>query len=761
MSGVRVGDSPISATTRALLVAEESERRALLDPSIVDVSHGEGVPIGTLGSGHSVFGRSGFQRLAFRDAPDMGPDFHNPRLRADFGFYLVDGNQAYVLQDKAMPPRATDAPATAARPMDRVFAYAGLPKAHFRFEHDELDLGIVATAYSPLIAHDLESSSTPVQIFEITIHNPSTRRRPLEVRLSHLQDLVAKDGIARLFCPGGEIAFSSDGGSADERGPFVRFVLPPGELRTERFFVAWFIPEFRTPSPAATATYRRHYASRFANACEVVLLAREKAEDWSAAIDAWRASFDVPAEMKRLWFSSLSSVITSTMLSDDPFFFAIESPHEWVNTMDVAVYANWIYLVNWPELERADIDQYLSVIATEGDRAGFVWHSLWVDAAHYSEEPTFLARLWRAYLWLGDPRLLEEAYDTALAAANYAYGQGSFESLLSSQKGNQSYDEWMMPGASAYVNIAWLYGLHALARMGQRLGRAASVGGVDIDELTRRVRSSLIERLWTDDQGGYFRCFYRTPGSSDASVADAVFTDQLFGLWVLLIEDGSEDILGRERIAAALRTIRTNNLLEDEATGFRGWVNGMLPGRQPDLVSGYHARTCWLGAQLDLASLLGAAGDEASSLDVFRSSEASLGRNHLTVGEWNRAIDAERNVVVLEEWGKDTPRFPPYPRYTSSWEYLVRMLGLRLDETHLYLAPFRSLRFELCDVLLAGVRLSIRVEPRWNRVFANGVETTGLLALRRDAGAHRVEFLRSGLPSDEESLPGRRSRGTA
>lgn len=161
---------------------------------------------------------------------------------------------------------------------------------------------------------------------------------------------------------------------------------------------------------------------------------------------------------------------------------------------------------------------------------------------------------------------------------------------------------------------------------------------------------------------------------------------------------------------------------------------------------------------MNLASLLGAVGDEASSLGVFRSIEASLGRNHLAVGEWNRSVDADRNVVLLEEWGKDTPRFPPYPRYTSSWEYLVRMLGLKLDETNLYLAPFRSLRFELCDVLLAGVRLSIRVEPGWNRVLANGVETTGSLALRRDAGAHRVEFLNSGRPSDEGSLSRPHSR---
>jgi uncharacterized protein (DUF608 family) len=445
--------------------------------------------------------------------------------------------------------------------------------------------------------------------------------------------------------------------------------------------------------------------------------------------------------MKRLWFSSLASVISCTMLSDDPFFFAIESPHEWVNTMDVAVYANWVYLVNWPELERADLDQYLRVIETKGEQAGFVWHSIWSDAAHYAEEPTFLARLWRAYLWSGDTTWLDAAYDQAVAAANYAYRHDRFEALLNSKKGNQSYDEWMMPGVSAYVNIAWLHALYALERMGRTLNRPAPVAGSSAGGLRARALESLEQRLWTDGLGGYYRCFFRTPGASDTSVPDTVFTDQLFGRWCLLLDHDSAGVLPGGHVEAALRTIYVNNLLEDAATGFRGWVNGKLPDGSPDMKSGYHVRTCWLGAQLDLASLLGAVGEEARSLDVFLSVERSLNGNHLAVGEWNRAIDAHGRVVVQGDFGKDTPRFPPYPRYTSSWEYLLRMLGLTLTEHYLYLAPFRSLDFELRDWTLAGVALSVRVEANWTRVFSNGVALEAPVRLRRDAGVHRVEFV--------------------
>jgi uncharacterized protein (DUF608 family) len=727
-------------TTEALLLPNDDERLARLDPSIIDVSHSEGIPIGTLGSGHSVFGRNGFSRVAFSGPPDMGPDFQTLRFPADFAFFLSEGDRSFALQERVPVWRNPGLRAKVV-PFERVLAYAELPKAHYRFEHGELDLDVVMTAFSPLIAHDLETSSLPVQIFDLTLRNRSSRPRSLELRMAHAEALVVQDETACAGSSKGHVRFAAHGGSADSNGTFFAVDLAPGERRTVRFLIVWYFPEFKTPSPAATATYRRHYAERFKGAMEIVRHAQRAADDWSRAIDAWRASFDVPSEMKRLWFSSLSSVITSTMLSDD-CFFAIESPHDWVNTMDVAVYANWVYLVNWPELERLDLDQYLRIIPSDGENAGFVCHSIWVDAAHYAEEPTFLGRLWRAHLWFNDVGWLSGAADHAVAAANYAHRLDSFEHLLNSKKGNQSYDEWMMPGVSAYVNVAWLYALHALAGMSRALRASFQVGGMNVSDVLPLVRESLLRLLWSEQSGGYFRCFHRTPESAEVSVEDAVFTDQLFGAWVLLMDEAAAAVLPRSHVASALGTIYRNNLLEDNATGFRGWVNGKRPDGRPDGVSGYHARTCWLGAQLNLASLLGSVGEEARSLDVFRSIEKSLAGNHLAVGEWNRAIDGDGRAVVLDEWGKDTPRFPPYPRYTASWEYLIRMLGLTLDAEHIYLRPFKSLRFELRSVRLAGCVLSIRVEENWNRVITDGLEAGRPVALRRDVESHRVEFLR-------------------
>ncbi|HEY3500043.1 MAG TPA: GH116 family glycosyl hydrolase [Polyangiaceae bacterium] len=726
------------ALRHALFCDDEAERRERLGPGVVDVSHLEGAPIGTLGSGHSVFGRSGFQRVNFGGPPEMYVDFTTPYNCANFAFYVRTESETHVLQRRegAFAPGGV-----AALPAKRVFSYAALPKSCFRFELQDAELLAGMIAFSPLVAHDLATSATPVQVFEISLQNRSALRRRFDVLLAHPGPLRVSQALAIQALPGGEIAFAGENASVGETGASIAVELDPGELATVRFFVAWYFPEFKTPSPAATASYRRWYTKPFGGVADVVLAARAGASGWSQAIDRWRDAFDVPAPMKRLWFSSLSVVMTSTLLSDDPYFFAIESPHDWVNTMDVAVYANWVYLVNWPELERLDLEQYLSVIPLEGDGAGFVGHSLWSDGGHYAEEPTFVLRLWRAYLWSGDARWLARAYDHALAAVRHAHARDNFHHLLNSRIGNQSYDEWMMPGASAYVNVAWLYALHALSGMSQTVAREASVAEREVHELLNEVERNLMENLWSNEAGGYFRCFMRTPGSSEASQAEAVFSDQLFGRWVALLDESSGRVLPSGHVAATLQTIYENNLLDDAQAGFRGWVNGMLPQRRPDLISGYHARTCWLGAQLNLAALLGAAGHEARSLDVFRSVEAHLGNHHIAAGEWNRSIDARGRAVELDEWGKDTPCFPPYPRYASSWEYLLRMLGLSVDRTYLYLSPFRSLRFELRRVSLAGLTLSIRVEPDWRRARVNGKELAGRVRLRRDAAEHEVEFV--------------------
>jgi len=705
------------------------------DASMVDVSHGLGIPFGGVGTGYSVFGKYGFVWLNVNGRPVNGP-YHamdpanyytSPATRqAPFCFVLEDGPASTVLQQTAVPWLP------AAKPLDAVTCRAYLPKGFFTFNRAGLDLRLAMTGFSPMIPHDVAGSSVPVQVFDFQVDNPGGNERTITLRLAHEQALTVANDVALLREAKGEMAFAAVGGTADTHGAAVTMRLAPGKRQTARFLVAWYYPGLNVTKDH---NHKRLYTTTFGDATAVIARARDAADGWSQAIDAWHDAFDVPPAFKRLWFSSLSSVITSSMLTADHLFYEEETPHYYVNTMDVTAYSNWLYLINWPELERMDMNQFFSCIPTEGEKKGFVWHSLWADAAHYVEEPTFLVRLWRDYCWFNDRQWLAKGFPHAVNAANRAYIEDAYEFLISSKQGNQSYDRWKMPGVSSYVNSAWVYGVYGLERMAEELGQPATIGGKPAAEIRQAAATSFDRLLW-NKATGCWNCFSPAPGAPPRNIPESVFSDQLFGKWMLLLDSRACEILPANKVKQALTTIYHHNLLDDPKRGFRGWTNGRKPDGSMD-PSGAHAKTCWIGAQTDLASLLGDSGEEEASLDVFRSLESSLHNNHLAVGEWNQAIGKDGLSQTLpDEPGKDTPRFPSYPRYKCAWEYLIRMLGLKMDSKEFQMTPFSTLGFRLTGVKLAGTTWTVSVTPKWTRALVDGKEVK--LPVRIDRSRQKV-----------------------
>ena len=70
--------------------------------------------------------------------------------------------------------------------------------------------------------------------------------------------------------------------------------------------------------------FTRYYTLRFDCADAVMRYALANMDGWKERIQTWQDSLEVPAPFKRLWFSSLSSVMTSTMLSTEPRFIEID-----------------------------------------------------------------------------------------------------------------------------------------------------------------------------------------------------------------------------------------------------------------------------------------------------------------------------------------------------------------------------------------------------------------------------------------------------
>ncbi len=693
----------------------------------VNVSHSIGAPFGAIGTGYGVFGKFGFVRPNFNSTPDAAlikrwrDETYNNYLEVtnelNRNFLTINfkiGEEVYAIQ-KIKTDNSSEIMA------DEMESYAFLPFSKHIATFEKLQLSAEILLYSPLIPHELKESTTPAVCANIKFKNTGDNRLDGELFLT-LKD-NADEGIKVSLENGNEMKFS---------------ILPNGEFETNAF-LAWYYPEFKTPSPKATDTYIRYYTDNFKNADDVLNYAKKNHNDWKNKMENWQNSVGMPSPFKRMWFNSLSSVMTSTMMSNDPYFFEIESPHFWINTMDVTIYSAWIYMINWPEIEIMDMYQYKQAIDINEEKKGFVWHSLWSDGTHYVEEPCYITRIYRDYLWYNDKKFLSDMSNTVADALNRVYGE-SIDGLIESIDGNQSYDMWKMPGICAYVNMPWLYALYSVLKINKTLGTNISITGVDTAELLEEAKKNFVKYLWNEEYG-YFNAFKWTENSKHINIQDAVFADQMFGRWLLLIEKDLDSLLSIDKIKKSLNYIYKNNLIDDKETGMRGWSNGMLKDGTPcecDPTYTLHTKTWWLGQQLDLSSLLGELGEEEKALDVFYSVEKSLKNNHLAVGEWNGNTTEDGKCLLTGE-SKDTPSFPAYPRYKCSWEMLIRILGLKMDENCLELTPFKSFDFYLNDFKIAGCELTVKVEKDWNKIFVDGKEANEAI-FDRTILKHNIEF---------------------
>lgn len=227
-------------------------------------------------------------------------------------------------------------------------AFAYLPKSVFNLTDENKGFNVTIKAFTPLIPHELIISNTPVQIFDITIQNERSEKRKIDFSIFH----KALKGKGRkgmvLFNDGkGNVAFFIEDGKINKNEAYKYLELEPGESETLRCYIAWYYPQFKHVKDDF-----RFYTEHYKNVFEVIQTARENSDKWLERIDKWHNSFDVEPAIKKMWFASLSSVMTSTMLGKGGTFYEVETPHGFLNTMDVNCYSSWVYLINWPELEK-------------------------------------------------------------------------------------------------------------------------------------------------------------------------------------------------------------------------------------------------------------------------------------------------------------------------------------------------------------------------------------------------------------------------
>lgn len=735
-----------------------------------DISDSLGAPFGGFGTGYFVFGRHGFVHWnvnGFPESQQTSEYPHGDRWR----YYAEDPEAApvalYLKKEQTTTLLQTRESAFVTGNPCRGFSMqAFMPFGRCDMTVDA-DTQVQMLLYSSAKPHDIDATSIPACVVEITVCNHAEQAVTYTLGLGYDAEVYGetRDGaLLTLSEQAGQVCFGFAGG----QGGTITLQVGAHAQATAVGVISWYYPAFSTPGIAPNdiifrqntvqdydyeknrGSYIRDYVRRYPSAAAVAEEALANHDAWKAEIRRWHESLQVPPACLHVWFGSYASLITATLYTTEGYYLEIEQPHGCLNTMDVSVYSTWIFMVNWPEVERRDLEQYIAAIPKTGETAGKVWHSLWADGAHYVEEAIYAVRSWRYALWSGDREFLRKSYPSVKAALAYMYRTAGRGHLIQNGGGNQSYDAWKMPGIGAYVNIQWVYALFALRRMCEELGEEKELCGRNLDDFLAAAIREYNETLW-DEQGGYWHAYKTNEDSLALPHGSAVFADQLFGHWAVAIDAESRSVLPEAMEKAALQKIYTHNRLEDKEGGYSCWTNGMMPNREETAsiditdqgpnVCGYHALTCWVSTQMELASLLGYFGMEEESRDVFASVARGMGKNVLAVGEWNRTVNERLELETSrQEPGKDTPRFPPYPRYKSSWEYLIRLLGMDMTMDRIRLSPFRTLSFSIDRVPLAGMTLTVRVEEGWTACRVDGKEAAPVLDRARSQAV--VEFIR-------------------
>jgi non-lysosomal glucosylceramidase len=459
----------------------------------------------------------------------------------------------------------------------------------------------------------------------------------------------------------------------------VRFTLEPGETRVVPMVIAWDLPivEF-----GSGRKWHRRYTDFFgATGTAAWAIAREglaNASSWSAAIEAWQAHY-VNDETKPLWYRGMlfnelypladvgslwGRPIGSTPQTPAVYSFMECFDYPYYETLDVRFYGSMPLLKFWPTLEKNVMRQFATTVPQEAsEKMKWVWktdhsgqlsfrirkakgaapHDLgvpeedpfkqinqfsWQDTNGWKDlNPKFVLMLYRDFVFTGrkDLEFLRTTWPAVQESLEYLRKYDHDGDGLPENEGypDQTYDEWIVRGESAYSGSLFLGAVRAAEEIAKLLGDSAAV--TKYHELFAKAQASYVSKLWNKE---YFR--YDT----SSEYRDNIQADQLAGQWYANIT-GLGDLVPREMQRTALHKIFAFNVMKF-ADGNMGAVNGIAP--DGSLVkTNEQVQEVWTGTTLALAALMLSEGmkDEA-----YKTAWGIYHTTYETKGYWFRTPEA-------------------------------------------------------------------------------------------------------------------------
>ncbi|MBB5066333.1 GH116 family glycosyl hydrolase [Granulicella mallensis] len=424
----------------------------------------------------------------------------------------------------------------------------------------------------------------------------------------------------------------------------LRFTLKPGETKVVPMVVSWDFPLIQFGEGRKwDRRYTDFYGTSGQNAWKIARDGLLHAAEWSDEIDKWQAPY-ITDESKPLWYRGMlfnelyaltdGGTFWGRQSGSDakaaPTFALLECfDYAYYGTLDVRFYASLPLLKFWPDIDKQVLREFADTVPKEWPEQGlWVWktqqvgepithkrkkigavpHDLgvpegdpfvavnepgWQDTNDWKDlNSKFVLMVYRDYVLTGrkDTAFLRETWPAVKAAIEYLrqfdHGGGVPEN---SGYPDQTYDDWVVRGVSAYSGGLWLAALRAGEETARVVGDTKTTA--EYHALFLKGQKTYISQLWN---GEYFR--YDTSSESK----DDIQADQLAGQWYANLTGLGEIVPHTMQVSAAKKIFDVNVMKFGH--GEMGAANGMTADGA--ILTNAEAKEVWVGTTLGYAGLL-------------------------------------------------------------------------------------------------------------------------------------------------------------
>lgn len=485
----------------------------------------------------------------------------------------------------------------------------------------------------------------------------------------------------------------------------ARVVLEPGEEKSVPFVLSTCFPVFdlsNNDGMLGDRSYKWYWTNYFDNSWDIACYSLESYDIWWNKIIDWQEkiySSGLPSEVSTFLIGGITSFASDVFFSKEGYWFTVEGIWNLFETQDVQVYADWFLCMFYPEIAKKIALEYCEAVELHNGQCP---HSLWDDTRFYNEEPSFVIRVYRAWLWnQHDEEFLSEVYPTCKKAIEYRINQNvnKKDGLIHNIGNDQSYDMWILP-ISSYLNSMWLLSLKCMVSMAEQLNLAEDVEYYN--DWFEKTQIGFIDKFWTkgSEDHYYFKLCAGRVGWFNANEptlikfpflvldSNSCMVEQIIGAWYAGLID--EEILPMIMTKKAFESIYKINF--DYHHGY-GWINGVI-GKKPYIIDRFNtpngqSKSIWSAAQWTLATSLLTYGQKQEGMSVVNitvKNELYQGRGLYFLAEkyahyrrgTNRCnkVGLPNNEFFVDFRLFSTDSYPPAPRVSACWSLYQAASGI-------------------------------------------------------------------------------------